>query len=226
MIGGRTLFTGTIGNHPVALLITGPGMVNAAQALTAVLEKQSPLPVLVIQCGCAGAFRQSGLTVGDIAVASQVIDAESGIEAPDNEKKVTDPLPFAVLIRDFVEIKHVYPVDRAFAQSAFSILKHFHTDSAVQVQSGPIISVSTITASDRRAHRLYTQFQACMEAMEGAAAAHVALHYRLPFIEIRAASNHVGPRDRNAWNLTLAFERCAEAVATFIQYVDFDEFSL
>lgn len=214
-IGGRTMITGRIGNLPVALLITGPAMVNTAQALTAVLETHPP-PACVIQTGCAGAFRQSGLDIGDIAVASCVIDAELGIEAPENDPRLIHPLPFPVLIRNANEIRHKYPVNETLAQSALSILKDHYADSAVQVQSGPMISVSTITAGDERAKRLYTQFRPCMEAMEGAAAAHIALYYHLPFIEIRAASNRVGTRDRGAWNLELAFQRCCEAVGLFI----------
>jgi futalosine hydrolase len=175
---------------------------------------------LIIQCGCAGAFRKSGLTIGDIAVASRVIDAQLGIEAPENDPRLIHPLPFPVLINNANEIRHEYPVTGTLAQSALSILKCCYADSAVQVQSGPIISVSTVTAGEKRANRLYTQFRPCMEAMEGAASAHVALHYRIPFMEIRSASNLVGPRDRHSWNLKLAFERCSEAVAVFIQHLD------
>jgi len=214
-IGGRTMITGRIGNLPVSLLITGPAMVNTAQALTAVLETNPP-PACVIQTGCAGAFRQSGLDIGDIAVASCVIDAELGIEAPENDPRLTQPLPFPVLIRNANEIRQEYPVTQTLAQSALSILRRHYADSAIRVQSGSIISVSTITAGEKRAKRLYAQFAACMEAMEGAAAAHVALYYHVPFIEIRAASNRVGTRDRDNWNPELAFQRCCDAVALFI----------
>ncbi len=55
-------------------------------------------------------------------------------------------------------------------------------------------------------------FSAYMESMEGSGAAHTAIHYDIPFLEIRAASNFVGKRNRDEWNLPLAFERCAEAV--------------
>ena len=53
--------------------------------------------------------------------------------------------------------------------------------------------------------------------MEGAAAAHVALHYGIPFLEIRGASNLVGPRNRNAWNLPLAFENSCTCLMAVLQ---------
>ncbi len=46
-----------------------------------------------------------------------------------------------------------------------------------------------------------------MEAMEGAAALHVATLYHVPIIEIRAASNFVGERDKDKWDFPLACDR-------------------
>lgn len=213
--GGREIITGTLEKKRVAVLITGPGMINTAQALTAVFEHD--LPDIVLQTGCAGAFRQSGLGIGDIAVATQAINAELGVEALEDDMRLTHALPFAVLEGHSVDIRHAYPVNSLLAQSAFAILKRTYADTPVQVKPGPIISVATITASERRATRLYAQFAPVMEAMEGAAAAHVAFHYHIPFIEIRAASNDVAERDRRNWNLELAFERNAAAAAAFIR---------
>jgi futalosine hydrolase len=46
-----------------------------------------------------------------------------------------------------------------------------------------------------------------MEAMEGAASAHVAALYHIPMVEVRSASNFVGERDKSKWDLDLAIER-------------------
>ena len=58
-----------------------------------------------------------------------------------------------------------------------------------------------------------------MESMEGSGAAHLALHYNIPFLEIRSASNMVGKRDPGAWNLALAFERGAMAAFAFVHSI-------
>jgi futalosine hydrolase len=56
-----------------------------------------------------------------------------------------------------------------------------------------------------------------MEQMEGSAAAHIAIIYNIPFIEIRSASNFVGKRDVDSWNPDLAFKNACNAVYKFIQ---------
>ncbi len=51
------------------LIITGIGILNTAHALTAYLEHSSP--ALILQTGIAGVFKQTGLNIGDIAIATQ-----------------------------------------------------------------------------------------------------------------------------------------------------------
>lgn len=50
-IGGREAVSGYIGEVPVRILTTGPGQVNAVQALTAAIEGERP--ALILQTGCA-----------------------------------------------------------------------------------------------------------------------------------------------------------------------------
>ncbi len=89
-------------------------------------------------------------------------------------------------------------------------------DDNFKVICGNFITVSTITATPRRTHALYNAFSPCMESMEGAAAAHVASLYNIPFLEIRAASNLVGIRDKSLWNIPLAVSRtCLALTALF-----------
>ncbi|MBF0234124.1 MAG: futalosine hydrolase [Desulfamplus sp.] len=80
------------------------------------------------------------------------------------------------------------------------------------VISGKFITVSTITSTISRSRALFSAFSPCIESMEGAAAAHVATIYNLPLIEIRAASNLVGVRDKSRWNIPLAVERLFFAI--------------
>ena len=56
-----------------------------------------------------------------------------------------------------------------------------------------------------------------MEAMEGAAAAHVAALYQVPLIEIRAGSNQVGDRNKAQWDFSLACNRVTWICQTIIQ---------
>lgn len=216
-VGGRKIVSGHIEGKPVKLLITGPGLVNAVQALTAAIENSKPS--LIIQTGCAGAFKESGLKIGDIGIATEEIDVNLGIE-PENGNWPLNELSFSLLNSHGTDIKNRYFIDHKLINLAFKAIKKDCADKNIRLIKGAFITVSTITATDMRAEKFYKQFKPCMECMEGSGAAHLAIHYDIPFLEIRSASNMVGKRDPGAWNLALAFERGAMAVFTFVRDLD------
>ncbi|HUV50135.1 MAG TPA: futalosine hydrolase [Anaerolineae bacterium] len=213
-VGWRKIVSGHIEGKPVKVLITGPGLVNAVQALTAAIEDSRPS--LIIQTGCAGAFKESGLKIGDIGIATEEIDVNLGIE-PENMDGPLNELPFSLLDSHGPDIKNRYRLDKELTNLAFKAIKKDCADKNIGLIKGPFITVSAITATDMRAEKLYKQFKPCMEGMEGSGAAHLAIHYNIPFLEIRSASNMVGKRDCGAWNLALAFERAAMAVFAFVR---------
>ncbi|MDO9566932.1 MAG: futalosine hydrolase [Candidatus Desulfaltia sp.] len=216
-VGGRKIVSGYIEGKPVKLLVTGPGLVNAVQALTAAIEDSRPS--LIIQTGCAGAFKESGLKIGDIGIATEEIDVNLGIE-PENVDGPLNELPFSLLNSHGLDIKNRYRLDHELANLAFKVIKKEYADKNIGLIKGVFITVSTITATDMRAEKLYKHFKSCMEGMEGSGAAHLAIHYNLPFLEIRSVSNMVGKRDPGAWDLVLAFERGAMAVFAFVRDLD------
>ena len=216
-VGKRNAISGSLGNHQVLLLTTGPGMINAAQALTASIESRRP--AMIIQTGCAGAFQGSGLQVGDVAVATLEIDVYIGLESR-NGSSFPEDLPFSLLKNGGAEYKNHYPINEGLVAEVFGILQPAAAKNGFRVSKGSFVTVSTITTTDHRAKTLFDRFRPCMEQMEGAAAAHIALMYDIPFIEIRSASNMVGKRDKSAWNLPLAFQNACVAVEAVVGEVD------
>ncbi len=214
VIGGRNVTTGTLYNSKVMILSTGPGIANTIQAVTACIEKKRP--GLMIQTGIAGAFRDSNLSVGDIGIASEEIDVQLGIEA-ESEGEMLPPLPFPILQKQKIAIRNRYPFHSNLTNAAFTILNQYFSTRNIKIKIGPFITVSTITASDKRAQQLSTHYQACMESMEGAAASHLSLYYEIPLIEIRSASNMVGKRELSQWNIPLACANCSEAVRVILK---------
>ena len=211
--GGKLRIRGRLAGQTICLLETGPGLVNTALTLTAAIE--AVRPALVIQTGCAGAFQEAGLVWGDIGIASKEIDAQFGVEIP-GEDAIVSPLPFPILEKGKLSVKNVYPIDPSLVEMAHSALKETMPDKSVRIGVGPFVTVVTVTATDARAKRLHGKYAALMENMEGAAAAHVCMRYDIPFVEIRSVSNRVGCRDKNAWNLPLAFNRASQAVYSMI----------
>jgi futalosine hydrolase len=75
---------------------------------------------------------------------------------------------------------------------------------------GDVLTLATVTGTAATAERLAAQFPgAVAEAMEGFGVASAAGD--LPFAELRAISNPVGPRDRAAWRLKEAFAALSTA---------------
>jgi len=215
--GHRRITSGDLYGRPVKLLVTGPGMVNTAQALTAALERHRPR--LIIQTGCAGAFQEAGLHIGDVAVATEEIDIHTGLESVSTPGSVDD-LPFILFKTGTGEFKNRFPINGGLAGRAFDILQSGFEGSDFQIHKGPFITVSTITATDARAATLFEKFRPCMEGMEGAATAQIAALYDIPFLEIRAAANFVGDRDRDAWDLDLAFKNLTLTILKLIQAIN------
>ncbi len=216
-VGGRKITAGCLEGKPVKILITGPGIVNTVQALSAAIENSRPS--LIIQTGCAGAFRDSGLKIGDIGIATQEVDIHLGIE-PENEELPLEELPFPLIKKNNLDIKNYYPLNQKWVDFAFQAVKEAFAPGNIRTEKGPFITVSTITATDKRAKILYKRFSACMENMEGSGTAHLSIHYDIPFVEIRSASNFAGKRDLSSWDLPLAFERGTFAVLAFIRHLD------
>jgi futalosine hydrolase len=80
--------------------------------------------------------------------------------------------------------------------------------------TGAVLTVSTVTGTAVRAERLRRTFpDAVAEAMEGAGVALAAQRAAVPFGELRAVSNLVGPRDRAGWQLGPALTALAAGFA-------------
>lgn len=212
-VGGREILLGRIGGQAVRLLVSGPGMANTVQGLTAAIEKDRP--ALILQTGCGGGFSQAGIQIGDVAIASMETDVHLGLErqGPD---ATPGALPFPVIQKPGQELFNQYPVALEIGNAAAQSLKTAAVAVGVKVHMGPFVTVATVTTTSARSDQLHRHFGALIENMEGAGAAHVAALYDLPFLEIRAVSNRVGDRDKRRWNLPLSFKRCAQAVEWYL----------
>ena len=214
-IGGRTVWCGRMSGVPIRIVVTGPGIVNTVQAITACVENARPS--LMIQAGCGGGFTQLGMHIGDIAVATAEVDVHLGIETGKDNAPLLE-LPFSVLESDGKMLKENYPLDLNLADTAFLRLKAVFGPKGIGVFKGPFITGSTVTGSEERAAFLFKAFSPCMESMEGAGAAFLSHYYQLPFLEIRCVSNMVGKRDLSKWDLLLACQRAGQAAADLIEF--------
>ena len=207
---GCKLFTGRIGEQTYELLVSGPGVFNAAQALAAYLSESAPS--LIINTGIAGIFKSTGGAAGDIAVATHEQYLHTGVQTDAPVEKA--PLPFDLIADSPLSRKGIYPLDEQTADFIHGRLnRKFSSHSPARLHRGGFMTVSTITASFEYADRIYGIHRPVMESMEGAACAHVAACHHISFAEIRCASNFTGERDKSNWDMDLAVKNLGEALA-------------
>lgn len=191
--------------NDLACLVTGPGVFNTAAGLSLCLSEMRP--GLVVDIGIAGAYPDTGLAIGDLAVADQETYAHTGVGQ-------NQPLPFD-LIPDLKSTRRgMYPLDRGVSDRCKAVLD---AQGLGPVPSGPFLTVSRLTDSKERARGISADDLYLMESMEGASAAHVCTLFNLPMAEVRAASNIAGERDKDLWDIPRACERLTEAGLALIE---------
>ncbi|MCB2189524.1 MAG: futalosine hydrolase [Deltaproteobacteria bacterium] len=188
-VGGRPIYEGrlgpALGRRPACLVLTGMGQVNAAQAVTAVLERL-PGVGAVVNLGCAGSLPASGLAPGDAALASEAVFADLGIRTGrgwHGIRRVGIPLGQGPAGEP---LYNRLPVD----PTLLDLLAAAFPDTPV----GPFACVNQISGDPATAGELARRWDAVVEEMEGAAVALVARHYAKPFAALRGVSNLAGHR--------------------------------
>ncbi|MFD8963000.1 futalosine hydrolase [Streptomyces anulatus] len=174
------------------VLAGGAGPAAAAAATAFALASASAPYGLVVSAGIGGAF--TPLTpLGSLVVASDIVAADLGADTPDGFLPVT-ALGFG---RD------------RFAPPPALVRK---VAAAAGAAPGPVLTVSTVTGTAERAGALLAAHPGALaEAMEGFGVAEAAARAEVPVLELRAVSNAVGPRDRDAWRIGDALAALTEA---------------
>lgn len=132
----------------------------------------------VLSAGIGGGFGLPDV-VGSLAVAARAVFADLGAESESGFA----PLP------ELARTDYPSPLAGTLAERTGA-------------RGGTVLTVATVTGTQGRAQDLLTRYpDAVAEAMEGAAVAAAAAVAGVPFGEVRAISNVVGPRDRSAWRI-------------------------
>ena len=164
----------------------------AAQALT-----RRPYG-LVLSAGIAGGFPPAG--IGDVVVADEIVFADLGAETSDGFV-LASTLGFgderSVVPSDVVgRLRSVLPAARV----------------------GAVLTAATVTGTAATAAARQSRHPSALaEAMEGAGVAVAATSAGVPFGEVRAISNAVGPRDRAAWRVPHALDVLGAAINAVAQ---------
>ncbi|ABQ24897.1 futalosine hydrolase [Geotalea uraniireducens] len=208
--GLREVYDGRIGKRDIIIAVTGMGKVNAASAITALLEHVSPQ--ILINTGCCGAYRGSSLTPGDLAVATAEIFADEGVLTSTGWRPL-DFIGIPFVVRNGKSFFNEFPLSVQAAEKAV----HLAAALGLSIKRGKFLTVSTCSGTTGRGDELYRRFGGICENMEGAAAAQIALRYGVDCLEIRGISNMVEDRDLSRWDIPRAVEAAQRFLLKYIE---------
>lgn len=210
---GFDYFEGTIGKVRIVVCIGGIGKVNAAAATAVMIDRYQPQ--LVINTGCAGAYIGSGLSVGNLVVASEEVLADDGVNVADGWKDL-GYMNLPSVEQGGLSLYNVLPLSRHASEKAMQLADYY----GVFLMRGRSATVSTCSGTRLHAAELSNRWNALIENMEGAAVAQVCLRCAVDCLEIRGISNYVEDRDLKAWDIPRAVEAAQRFVLKYIEEMD------
>ena len=172
-------------------IVTGVGIINTALALGYCLglsfEKDKPAVDAILFAGLAGAFDLNVTPLTTIWQINEEIWPEYGL----HDGSTVTARAFSHPLWKMPDGATIY--DKVNLASVSSIAGPEKVDIFPQCSA---LTVAGVSASFNRREKLWNQYHAPLENMEGFAAAYTALRAEIACVEIRSVSNKVGPRSR------------------------------
>lgn len=178
--------------HDFEMIVTGVGMVATTFYLTKHLEGRSY--DAIINIGIAGSFNDQ-LKNGD--VVEIVEDGFGDCGAEDNEN-------FLSLFELQLAHENDFPFKEGKLFSSFD-LQHI---SGLKKARG--ITVNKVHGHEASIGKIKSKWNADVESMEGAAVFFVAHQFKIPCAQLRAVSNKIEKRNRDAWEIPLALKNLSQ----------------
>ena len=183
----------------VTILVSGLGMVNTTYALTGLLSSVDPYN-LAINAGLCGSFDRD-TPLGTVVNINKDTFGDLGVTEQDGS---------------FVS---------AFDLRFISGDEHPYTDGWIVNKNGggdflpnkSSVTVNNVSGSIQGIAMLKQKYTPDMESMEGASFAFVCEKFEQNYLQIRAVSNFIEPRNRSNWNVELALDNLNEVLIGMLQ---------
>jgi futalosine hydrolase len=182
--------------HELHFLHTGVGMTQTAYALTKELRSAYDL---VLNAGIAGSFYR-GIRVGEVVQVISDCMVEMGAE--DDE--------------EFIHFRDL----NLPGKNTFSNSSHITTNTLDELKKVMGATVNKVHGNEHSISLLLKRFDVEVESMEGAAVALVCEQETVPYLQIRAVSNYVTRRDREAWDIPLAIKNLNTTLLNILNEIE------
>jgi len=186
----------------ITILISGIGTPATMYSTMKTIVSQQP--ELIIQAGIAGSFNTS-IKIGDVVIAKSEQWCDLGIE--DHEQ-------FRTIFDMHFTNPNAQPYDCGEIQCNSPDIK-----SIKNLQKVKAITTNTTHGNRISIEKIVQKFNPHIESMEGAAVAYICAMEHIHFLEIRSISNLVEPRNKKAWNISLAIENLNKELQKIINEI-------
>ncbi|NQU85864.1 MAG: futalosine hydrolase [Mariniphaga sp.] len=187
-------------NAEINILITGIGTTFTTFHLTNTLLSEKY--TLIINMGIAGSFTKD-IKIGQVVNVISEEFADLGIEDKDN---------FLTLFDSGFIASDEFPFENG-------IIKNSNNELNGSLFLARGITTNKSNGRESSINELFVKFNAHVESMEGAAVFYVCKWLGVSFIEIRAISNYIEPRDSSKWNIPLALENLSSSVLKILNEI-------
>jgi futalosine hydrolase len=174
----------TTSRHTVHICITGGGLMQATFSLARVLLEDKY--DFALQAGIGGTFDLQDVLGNVVAVRRERL-GDAGAEDQEQFIDLFD-LGFAD--------KHERPFHDGWLVNPMTGIPFLLPN---EIRDG--ITVSTVSGHAPTIEKRRAQFNPGVESMEGAALHYTCLQLNIPFLQIRALSNYITPRNRDSWQI-------------------------
>ena len=181
------------------ILITGVGIANTSFELGRSLSKN--FYDLAVNVGVAGSFVNS-LKLGEIVEVVSEQYGDLGVEEADGS------------FTDIFSLKLILENEFPFQKSK---LINKNRVGLLNVKSAKGLTVQKVHGEKKSIEAIRKKYAADIETMEGAAFFQACLTMKIPFVQWRAISNYVTPRDKSSWLMHEAIENLNEHLITVFE---------
>ncbi|MDR1681153.1 MAG: futalosine hydrolase [Prevotellaceae bacterium] len=189
----------------ITTAVTGIGIAATAYHTTKLLAAQDY--DLAINTGIAGSFTDR-LAVGSVACPVIEYFGDSGVQTPAG---------FSTLFDEQLLGANTFPfIDGALRRRLPAVLQA----AGLPFPPATGVTVQMASGAQPRIDALQRHFCADIETMESAAFFYVCLSEHVPFVALRAISNRVEVRRREAWNIPLAMRGLHRAIRELLLLIE------
>jgi futalosine hydrolase len=228
-----TFHRGSYHGRSVIVGSTGLGKVNAAVTTAALLER---FPVNMLwSVGCAGAFEEGPLHVGDVLVALGAICGDEGVLTR-NQILSTSHIGIPILVVGENKYYDRIPLNgQSIMQKimkatpegwyglggphrlAERVGPEDNSSALFRLRYGPSLTVGMASGDMEVARNRFLRYGAYAENMEGSGVAQACFRYGIPMVECRGISNAAGDRNKAHWRLDDAMSHCHGVILSWLQ---------